>query len=91
MMKINLLRFYIWLADAPLTDPENPKPQPPNAAQGDPLIAHGWTSTVTIAAFASVVIIAIIVGLFSRKVEYALITALGLSLIPILLFFLAGH
>jgi negative regulator of sigma E activity len=87
-----MLRLYIWLADAPLINPKNLNQSPSKAlTQDDPLVAHGWTSTVTITAIAAVLLVAVIVGVFSRKVEYALITALGLSLVPIVLFFLAGR
>lgn len=89
MIKINLYR---WLADAPLADPETLNQQPADtAAQNDPLIAHGWAGTASISIIFLVLGIAVAVGVFSRKIEYAVITALVLSFIPIILFVVSGH
>lgn len=88
-MKINLYR---WLADAPLSDPETLNQQPADAAaQNDPLIAHGWTNTASISVIFLVLGIAVAVGVFSRKIEYAVVTALVLSVIPIVLLVFTGH
>ena len=78
---------YLWVADAPLPDPETLNQQPTDAVtQNDPLIAHGWTSTASIGTIILVLGIAVAVGVFSRRIEYAVITALVLSVIPIVLF-----
>ncbi|MFB2891767.1 hypothetical protein ACE1CI_02370 [Aerosakkonemataceae cyanobacterium BLCC-F50] len=73
-----MLRFTILLADAPLPDPKTL--HSPSSTQADPLINHGEQLSVYIGTFLLVVGIVAIVGFFSRRFEYALITALALSL-----------
>lgn len=56
--------------------------------QTDPLIAKSGEVSVYIGIFLIIVVIAAIVGILSRRIEHAVFTALGLSLILIALFFL---
>lgn len=58
--------------------------------QTDPLIAKGEEVTVYIGTFLMIIVIATIVGLLSRRIEHAVFTAFGLSLILIALFFFVG-
>jgi hypothetical protein len=57
--------------------------------QIDPLIAKGGETTVFIGTLLIIIAIAALVGALSRRIEHAVFTALGLSLIPIALFFLS--
>lgn len=61
--------------------------QPTSEQETDPLIAKGGEVSVYIGTFLIIVVIAAIVGVLSRRIEHAIFTALGLSLIPIVLFF----
>lgn len=72
-----MIDFNALLADAPLPEPSalhSPNVHP------DPLIDRGGQLTVYIGSALLVICIAAIVGFFSRRVEHALMTALGLSL-----------
>ncbi len=73
-----MLKFNVILADAPLPDPKTL--HSPSSTQADPLINHGEQLIVYVGTFILVVGVVAIVGLFSRRFEYALITALVLSL-----------
>lgn len=55
--------------------------------QTDPLIAKGEEVAVYIGTFLVIVVIAAIVGMLSLRIEHAVFTALGLSIIPIAIFF----
>lgn len=55
--------------------------------QTDPLITKGGEVTVYLGTFLIIIAIVAIVGIMSRRIEHAVFTALGLSLIPIALFF----
>jgi hypothetical protein len=56
--------------------------------QTDSLIAKGGETTVYVGTFLIIITIAAIVGILSRRIEHAILVALGLSLLPIALFFL---
>lgn len=70
------------LADAPLPDPTTLN----SPIHDDPLIDRGGQITVYIGTALLVLVITAIVGFFSRRVEHALFTALGLSLFIITFF-----
>lgn len=55
--------------------------------QTNPLIDKSGEVTVYIGTFLIIIAIAAIVGVLSRRLEHAVLTALGLSLIPIAIFF----
>ncbi|MBD2157273.1 hypothetical protein [Leptolyngbya sp. FACHB-16] len=55
-------------------------------AQSDPLIDYGGEVAVYIGAVLFILIIAAIVGFFSRRFEHALITAFSLSFVLLVLF-----
>lgn len=59
--------------------------------QTDPLIDKSGEVTVYIGTFLTIGAIAAIVGVLSRRLEHAVLTALGLSLIPIAIFFFINH
>ncbi|BAZ70948.1 hypothetical protein NIES4106_57450 (plasmid) [Fischerella sp. NIES-4106] len=59
--------------------------------QTDPLIDKGGEVTIYIGAFLIIIAIAAIIGVLSRRIEHAVLTALGLSLIPIAIFFFTSH
>ena len=61
--------------------------QQTSAQQTDPLINKGGEVTAYIGAFLIIIIGAAIVGVLSRRLEHAVLTALGLSLILIIIFF----
>jgi hypothetical protein len=77
------------LADGPLPDPKTLNQSPP--AQPDPLVDQGGQFTIYIGIFLLILVAAAIVGIFSRRIEHALITAFGLSVIPIAFFLLSKH
>ncbi len=79
MININTL-----LGDAPLPDPNNLSS--PSNVQADPLIDHGGQFTVYVGTALLVLGVAAAVGFFSRRVEYALLTALALSLCLVVFF-----
>jgi hypothetical protein len=83
------LLAYSLLADGPLPDPKTLNQSPP--AQPDPLVDQGGQFAVYIGIFLLIVVVAVIVGIFSRRIEQALITAFGLSVIPIAFFLLSKH
>ena len=58
-----------------------------SAQQNAPLIDKGGEDTVYIAAFLIIIASTAIVGALSRRIEHAVFTALGLSLILIAFFF----
>lgn len=84
------IHLYLFLASAPLPDPSDLRP-PATGTRTDPLIDKGGELTVSIGAVLLVIGIAALVGVFSRRIEYAVFTALILSIIPIALFTLGGH
>lgn len=59
--------------------------------QTDPLISKGGEATIYVGVFLLVIAVAAIVGVLSRRIEHAVFTALGLSLIPILIFFFTNQ
>ncbi|NEU72916.1 hypothetical protein PI95_010155 [Hassallia byssoidea VB512170] len=59
--------------------------------QTNPLIDKSGEDTVYIGTFLTIVAIAAIVGVLSRRFEHAVLTALGLSLIAIAIFFFINH
>lgn len=73
-----MLHFNVLLAEASLPDPTT-LPSPTNG-QPDPLIDQGGQLMVYMGAGLIIVVIAAIVGFFSRRVEHALLIALVLSL-----------
>lgn len=76
--------FNALLADAPLSDPSTLSA--PGTGQADPLIDQGGQLTVYIGSALIIVVIAAIVGFFSRRVEHALMTAFVLSLCLVIFF-----
>jgi hypothetical protein len=79
-----MIKFNALLADASLPDPETLNS--PSSVHPDPLIDRGGQITVYIGTALLVVGIAAAVGFFSRRVEHALFTALGLSLCVVAFF-----
>ncbi len=77
------------LADGPLPEPKTLNQSPP--AQPDPMVDHSGQIAIYIGIFLLILTIAVIVGIFSRRIEQALITAFGLSVIPIAFFLLSKH
>lgn len=68
--------------------------QPPiqqTLSQTSPLINKGGEVTVYIGVFLLIIVIAAIVGMFNQRVEHAVFTALGLSLISIIVFFFTSR
>lgn len=59
--------------------------------QTDPLIDRGGEVAIYIGAFLIIIAIATIVGILNRRIEHAVLTALGLSLIPIAIFFFTSR
>ncbi len=82
---ISMPHFRVILEDA--TGHTNILLAAPNA-QHDPLIDTGGQLTVGIGFALIIVVIAAIVGFFSRRVEYALLLALVLSLCLVVFWFL---
>jgi hypothetical protein len=78
-----------------LEDPRTPipssSPTPSPNVVGEPLVNHTWADVTHIAAIVLAICLIGIVGIFSRKVEYAIGVALVLSLILIGFFFLIGR
>ncbi|MGA7933797.1 MAG: hypothetical protein WCA35_09640 [Kovacikia sp.] len=89
MIKALKIDLYSLLADAPRSDITLNQPPPPS--QSDPMVDQGGELTVYIGIFLLIIGIAAIVGIFSRRVEHALMTALGLSIIPIAFFLFSRH
>lgn len=65
--------------------------QQPSDQSSDPLINRGGEATVYVGVFAIILAIAAIVGIVSRRIEHAVFTALGLSLILIAVFFFTSR
>jgi hypothetical protein len=83
------------VAGSILEDPRTPIPKalPTSSPTGssEPLVNHTWADVTHIAAIVLAICLIGIVGIFSRKVEYAIGVALVLSLILIGFFFLIGR
>ena len=73
----------ILLADAPLTDPKTFRTErsASRAAKDDPLIDRGGQFAEYVGLILLAIMVAVIVGLVSRRMEHAIATALGLSAI----------
>lgn len=65
--------------------------QLPSDQSTDPLINRGEEATIYVGIFVIILVIAAIVGVVSRRVEHAVFTALGLSLILIAVFFFTSR
>lgn len=57
----------------------------------DPLINRGGEITIYVGVFVIIIVIAAIVEILSRRIEHAIFTALGLSLILIAVFFFTSR
>lgn len=84
------LLYPLLFADAPLTDPEGLS-RPAPSVQSDPLIDKGGEITIYIGLAVLIIAAAAVVGAFSRRVEHAIVTALVLSLFPIVFFVFLRH
>lgn len=73
-----MINFNALLADGPLPDPKTLASPP--ISHNDPSIDHGGQVIVYIGVTLFVLSVVALVGFFSRRVEYALFTALALSL-----------
>jgi hypothetical protein len=58
------------------------------AINSDPLIAKGWEKIAYVGSFLLVLAVVAIVGIVSRRIEYAILLALSLSVVLIAFFLL---
>ncbi len=73
------------VATGPLPDPKTLKTEQPSASiiENDPLIATGWQNSAYAGSALVLLSILVIVGIFSRKIEYVIGMALIMSVILI--------
>lgn len=83
-MMIEPLRLFF---GATLEDPNLAPPTVPN----DPLVNHSWHNFTYIAALIFAIVLIVMVGVISKKVEHAIAFALIFSLLLIGVFLLVGH
>jgi hypothetical protein len=79
---------HLFFADAPLSNPQPLETETPyrHAAQADPLIDHGGQGAIYIGLALLALIIFVTIGVISRRIEYAILTALSLTLLLVGLF-----
>ncbi|MER3433341.1 MAG: hypothetical protein C4288_07900 [Leptolyngbya sp. ERB_1_1] len=70
---------------------QDPNPAPSPTVPNDPLVNQSWANFTHIAAIVFVIILVMIVGIVSKKVEHAIAFALIASLLLIGFFVLVGH
>ncbi|MFH7027979.1 MAG: hypothetical protein ACHBN1_21915 [Heteroscytonema crispum UTEX LB 1556] len=80
------------IASTPLPDPKTLRTEQGSESivKDDPLIAKGWENTAFIGAGMLILGILTVVGIFSQRIEYVMITGLVISLIIIACFLVVG-
>lgn len=87
---LNFIAYHLWLADAPLTDPQDLNTPAPDVTT-DPLIDKGGQIAIRVGAILLICAISSIIGVLSRRIEHALFVALVLSSALIVVILLPSH